>query len=240
MKLCILTKNRVKEMHTFNLFKDYEVYLFVEPQDFEAYTEAYPNTQIVNIQENDKGVTFCRNFILNYFKGERILILDDDIKRLFYRDARFKHKQTTPKEVLEELDKILDKGYVQASISFKGSNTLYKKPYKVNGRVWCMSAFNLDSLEKNNIRYDPLAIYFQDFDITAQILSKGLSNCISYRYCFDCVPMGNNKGGQQSFNRKKLSESSLNHLLTKWYGVMKIKHNKKTGCLEPVFFWSKI
>ena len=85
MKIAIPSKGRVGIMTTHKLFNK-DVYIFVEPQEFWLYSEAYPNLNIVDIKQNDQWVAYVRNFILDYFADEDYLfVLDDDIKQFLYK-----------------------------------------------------------------------------------------------------------------------------------------------------------
>lgn len=79
MIACIPTKGRPKTK-TYKLFEDVgiKVFHFIEPQDIESYN--VPNK--ISILENDKGVGYARNFILNYCRNNSIelcIMCDDDI-----------------------------------------------------------------------------------------------------------------------------------------------------------------
>ena len=65
--VCIGSKGRPKTK-TYKLFeKLYKVYHFIEPQEFKKYD--VPN--MVNIKENDRGVSYMRNFVLKWCKKKR-------------------------------------------------------------------------------------------------------------------------------------------------------------------------
>jgi glycosyltransferase involved in cell wall biosynthesis len=77
--ICIPTKGR-PETSTYKLFEasGHEVHHFIEPQDFDDY--AVPNK--VNIQANDQGLVYARNFIMDWARGnghQFICMCDDDM-----------------------------------------------------------------------------------------------------------------------------------------------------------------
>jgi len=235
LKICIPTKNRVGKLHTDKLFYPYDIYLFVEPQEVEAYKKEYPGYKIINIEKSNQGIAYVRNFILNYF-DENILMLDDDIIKLMKRVNK-KLIDCSAKEVIEEMENCLTKGYAQATISFIASNWYYTESYKVNTRTWCLSAINTKLIKENNIIYDSKVNCFEDFDFTAQLLSSGLKNICSYKYAFDCIPMSTNKGGLNDGLRQTKSNASLEIIKDKWPGLITIIDNNKTGLKEPQFKW---
>jgi len=105
--ICFIpTKNRVNTK-TYKLFNEVgiEVKHFIEPQEIDLYT--VPNK--VSILENDKGIGYVRQFMLDYAKSnnfEWVLFCDDDVnsfglyngkthKKLFYYKAK---KQQYPQQ----------------------------------------------------------------------------------------------------------------------------------------------
>ena len=80
----IPTKSRINTS-TYKLFElaGIKVYHFIEPAEFNSYQ--VPNK--VNIEKNDKGITYVRNFMLSYAKNmnlEWVIFCDDDVKNFGY------------------------------------------------------------------------------------------------------------------------------------------------------------
>lgn len=77
MIICIPTKGRPSTV-THKMFKasGFDVYHFIEPQDFNDY--AVPNK--VDIKANDQGLVYARNFILDWAResGHQFICMCDD------------------------------------------------------------------------------------------------------------------------------------------------------------------
>ena len=135
------------------------------------------------------------------------------------------------------------KNYVQLAISYKSSNWCHLGETKENGRAWACVLLNLELLSRNNINYDIKCLAFEDYDLTAQILRKGLKNIIYYRYAFENVPMAKNKGGMENYykNETKKLKEVCEYLKQKYNSnEVKIFFNKTHNIYEPQFYWSKI
>ena len=85
----IPTKSRYNNCKTADLFINYKsVYLVVEPQEQHLYKSKYPNSNIIVLPQNNKGIVYVRNYIKKYTEQNNIKKywqLDDDINALYYR-----------------------------------------------------------------------------------------------------------------------------------------------------------
>jgi macrodomain Ter protein organizer (MatP/YcbG family) len=238
----INSKNRSEKCfnRTYSLIKHLEPLIVIEPQDEIDYLKFFKKDELVILPHNDKGLTWSRNWCLNHFEADVLWLIDDNIKGIFKRNglsAAGYHKMIPAKMDPSKVnDLLLHQGYAQGSISFKPSNWYYKPDLKTNTRIWGITAFNTKSLKEKKINYDLDMVIFQGVDITAQILSKGLSNVIDYEYAFDKTMCEDNKG-VGSYRTEKMSKDVCGLLKAKW-GI-KSKLTKK-GIYEPKFKWKDI
>jgi hypothetical protein len=66
------------------------VILFVEPEDLMLYQETYRNLRVLNIFESGAGLSFVRQYILDFAKDyglSNYWMLDDDIKGWYRREG---------------------------------------------------------------------------------------------------------------------------------------------------------
>ena len=102
MIVCIPTKGRPKTQ-TYKLFEaaGYQVLHFVEPQEIQDYPD---DLSIVSIEKDDQGITYVRNFILDYCNDlgeEWIWIADDDISGFGIYNGKTVKKDAS---VLQEIE----------------------------------------------------------------------------------------------------------------------------------------
>ncbi len=79
--ICYIPSKGRPKTQTYKLFQSagIEVLHFIEPSEIELYD--VPGTK-VNIGENDRGIAYVRNFMMDYAKEHRhewVIIADDDI-----------------------------------------------------------------------------------------------------------------------------------------------------------------
>jgi len=81
MKICVPSSNRSKTCTTNKTISS--AIFFVPKSQFDDYRAAIKN-QIVAVPEKYNGITKTRNYILNYFKNEYIVFIDDDVRQCGY------------------------------------------------------------------------------------------------------------------------------------------------------------
>lgn len=101
-----ITKKTLKYLEGFT---DYEVKVFVEPQDAYLYRYWCGRERIVVLPENDRGVMFAYNHIRQYARGsgyKYLLHLDDDVDGLIRADNDDLHEslRMTVNDILRQFE----------------------------------------------------------------------------------------------------------------------------------------
>ena len=261
MHICIPTKNRLDKQKTLGLLKGYPrelIHLFVEPQEFEDYSRLYSEVcQVVNIQKDDQGIAYVRNFILDFCnekKLEYIWMIDDDIHCLFSRDiwkddkSYWRLKNTRiPEEIINILRKCYDEfknkffNHIQYGISFKGKNNFTIETHREYDRVYALGMMNIKRFNELGLRYDNNLSTFDDYDLIAQYYLKGYSNVVSYEYAFDQVRFAKGKGGLKPiYDNKELTKRLCEYLQKKYPSCVSMHYDVCTKIWQVDFDWSRI
>lgn len=217
--IVIPTRGRAKIGTTWNIFPN--AILFMHKGEVSTYRDAGVENEIIT-HRCDTSST-ARNFILDYFgKGERIIMMDDDIKKV----GRFKivNRKTVAESLTgTEFYKHLLNGFDLCSKSgakFFGvaptTNTLnFRVPTSVatfvNGP--CMG------IEITKLRFDEKCMNKSDYDFTLQHLKSGL---LTFRLDYLWQKNDYNKldGGTRAYRTKKREEETYYYLLGKWPGYL--------------------
>jgi hypothetical protein len=230
----------------------FDIALVVEPGELSEYRKCYGSTKcnIVSLEENNKGLTYARHFITGLYKNKKVFHLDDDINSILIREGssvdeegkrKVKLRKATSEEIVEMFQvlsaKLSEDLVGVVTISFSGSNWFYEEQWKEPARCWCLFGLDNGKLRSKGINFDLNCKLRQDYDIVAQILSKGLRSISLYDYAFDCEEMGTNGGGCQTYRSDSLNEENVKYLLQKWPG--KVKPTLRKNTLEAQFVWSK-
>jgi len=237
-KIVIPTRGREQKILTKKLFKKEEIIIVCSNSEVENYKKYNPGNEVIGFEY--QYISDFRKKIVEYFWNEieYLIFLDDDIVSFYNHSGN----KIEGEKIIEELINLLDKNYAQSTIAFYPSAWLYKEKgfYKIDTRAWCVVANNLKLFKKFNINYDENTFYFEDYDITMQIISKGLHNVCSYKYSFDCITMGTNEGGCQTYRNLENSQKAIEYMLEKWGDKIKIIYNERTKLPEIQPLWKKL
>ena len=215
----IPSKNR-PEAKFLELIKDLdtEKHLILEPQDIDKYSKWKDYYKILNLQKNDQGLPFARDFGKNYAENNKskwYWLIDDDITR-FYKTENKKNKHITPEEALSSAQDLFNVMPVAlGALEYQQYAWSQKKPFKLNSYADCVVCFNVERTKK--YKYDLKFKLKQDRDMALQI-------------SFACPSYGSNKGGLHEIYKQNLEKVCAEQLMNKWgskYVSIQIKdHNQ--------------
>lgn len=221
IKIVILSRSRYDTITTHNLVPDYIEVVVPESQK-ELYQQKISNP-IITTPNDIKGLGMLRNWCLDNFKEETIIMLDDDILKCYCITGK-RAKAFTKDKVLEVLvnTAIMAKdagcgvfGFTQTDIR------------KFNGTM----PFNLCTWVGGVIGVIGKSIRFRNDKFKVDIdfcLQNLLTNRIIWcdnRYYF-IQYRDNNKGGNSEFRTAKDYEQSTKSLKEKWGKYITVKHGK--------------
>ena len=188
-----MTKGRIGKQTTYDSFGQEQqdaLTFVVGPGEGAAFRKKYPKNEIIEVPDEVQGVVATRNFILEEFAGERILVLDDDL-RFEYRfptypeDRGGKVKWGGEKvsgnseklwEMIDALEDLCDEGYYFGTIcenAVPPSEDSYPRSY--NCRICTNVYFDLAKLPAD-IRYREELAFIEDFDLALDLISRGFES----------------------------------------------------------------
>lgn len=217
--IVIPTRGRAKTGTTWNLFP--EAILFMHKEEKATYRDAGIENKIIT--HKCKTSSTARNFILEYFdKGDRIIMMDDDVKKV----GRFlvrRNKTIAEPMTGTEFYKHLVNGFELAKKHGAGlfgvaptTNTLNFHNMTsvatfVNGP--CMG------IVVSKLRFDEECMNKSDYDFTLQHIKAGQ---LTFRLDYLWQKNDYNKmdGGTRFYRTKKKEEKTYYYLLGKWPGYL--------------------
>lgn len=229
----ILSKGRAGRCKTVDLLKNtgLKYKLVVEPQDYDLYCSEYSSDFVIQMDENNMGVSYVRNFIKKYSTklGEKYhWQLDDDISRFLIRKkGTTKNILSTPLICISVAEYCTD---MFSNISISGicsSTYAFSKKYAVQSNrlaYQCMLINNNTEIEFANLRAGV------DWDYTLRSLEHGYCTLAFYHIMQESAPTGVFSGGNTEIayigNKRKLSYESFIEL---WPGRFSIKEFPKSN-----------
>lgn len=206
MKIAIPTYNRdiIKTAMLLSAFDPNDVYIFPNNYGDKLGAEVlkltilYPEFHVVGL--DTKGIGEARNGILNYFPaGEEIVMLDDDIdlfERLVIEEETLKGKLSPLDN--EEIKVLFEQNFAICKNNetklwgvYPVRNAFFMKN-RVYNKGFCIGT--VLGIIVNDLRFDPLASFKEDYDYTLQNIIKYKKIC---RFDYITIKAGHytNKGG---------------------------------------------
>lgn len=240
--ICFIpTKGRLNTK-TYKLFEDVgiEVKHFIEPQEIENYQ--VPNK--VSILENNKGIGYVRNFMLNYARKNNydwVLICDDDVTSFgIYNGKTIKQDASIWFTILEKAKKLpfelIGINYTQHAWHEKTSYSINKKFAEV-----CV----LMNVSKINWNYRAEFNLKEDRDFALQTIKNGNGILRFNHFWFSCPDVGSNVGGLQDMYKAKKDEESAKKMCYEWQPFISLKKkgdrvDMKTDIKALAVYYKKI
>jgi hypothetical protein len=196
LNIFIPTKARYDNCKTANLIGDYKnLFLVVEPQEYKEYSINYPNFNILQLPENNKGIVYVRNYIKQYTESKGIKEywqLDDDITSFYYRSGTKLIKDNF--EVLQKAQKqFREQDISLGSLEYRQFAWSANKPIILNS--FCDSCVYVNNEKTKSIRYRYEIAGKEDRDFAMQVINANEKTGRTTLYAFSAPPNGSNKGG---------------------------------------------
>jgi hypothetical protein len=211
--ICFIPSKNRKSTKTYKLFEDagIEVKHFIEPQEIHEYQ--VPNK--VSILQNNQGIGYVRNFMLNYARQndyEWVIICDDDVTSFgVYNGKTIKKDATIWNEILNKAKKLpfelIGINYTQHAWHEKTSYSINKKFAEV-----CI----LMNVKKINWNYRKEFNLKEDRDFALQTIKNGNGILRFNHFWFACPDVGSNKGGLQDMYKLKKDEDAAKKMCMEW------------------------
>ena len=223
IRVLILSRSRSDKITTVKLLPDYIEVLVPESQKSE-YEEKIKNP-VITTPDNIIGMGMLRNWILDNIKEETVIMLDDDIMRVYCNSEEKARAITDPEELLQILinDAVIAKdmgvhvfGFTQTDIrKYNGT-----EPFKLNS--WVSAVWGIIG-RKYRFRDDKFKV---DIDYCLQSLLVDRILFQDTRYYF-FQHRDDNTGGNSLFRTQEEFEKSTQTLIDKWGDCIKVSNRHK-------------
>lgn len=225
----IPSRHRADRPVTTKVFDQYGIdyRVVVEPHDYDSYAATYSTDRIVTLPEDNQGIAYVRNYILEHAKSEGydyFWMFDDDIRSFqIRRDG--KQYNTDPRPLLSILEQINDSytnigGSCLAHSAFNFSND-DKAPVVYNAQIYCAELITT----KTQSRFRKGVA--DDIDFSLQILTEGWVTLVYKRFGFTSVVSGTAKGGLADTEYKDDGRLAMfQQLQANWPGAFNIGYHK--------------
>lgn len=218
--------------------------IIIEPQEIEMYKK-WGAKNILILKENNMGIAYTRNFVMEYTKIRSISwcwIFDDDLAS-FWKTISGKNVKCKAREAISYAESKLKKSKKIAQASFEYQQYAWSmdgKP-RVNSYNDCFVAFDTAKMREKGIKWDESFKLKSDRDVSIQILKNGYNNVRFTNYSFSCPENGSNEGGLHfEYQKKSVERLSCFDLERKWGSDIVEVKIKPSGRVDAKIKWNKI
>lgn len=228
--VCIASKNRPAG-RTMQLLLAEEVpfTLFVEPQDEAVYRQQFdsPLVEVRTIPENDRGLPFVRQFILEDRRraegGPWFWLLDDDIDGFFLTANKKTHRLpvrdalTGAQEIFAGAEDVAQAGLEYQQFAWSATRDAVFNSY-------CDVAVCIHVGRSRMAAFRPETDLKCDRDFTLQLISQGFRVAKVQRFSFSAPKNGSNAGGlKDAYATDGREMASSLKMCELWPGVCELK-----------------
>lgn len=220
MKIFIPTWKRLDKQQTLNSMHDTDnVWLVVRPEEEAGAREIHKNVFVLDDHVSNFPET-VENIVMRNV-GERVLICDDDIKFVTFREdeptdlgyARWTKNidAESEKKLRAKVNEMMDNGYVHggfwhAGLAAKRHEDIVKKPVDYNARYNNVKWYDLSAFDPNDINWtDVLAA--EDYHVEMQLILKGYDAAIIRDFAFRAAK-SHSKGGCSEYRTNDVHNQS--------------------------------
>jgi len=240
--ICFIPTKGRTTTKTYKLFEQVgiEVRHFIEPQEIDKYN--VPNK--VSIQENNKGIGYVRNFMLEYARTnnlEWVLVCDDDVTAFgIYNGKTVKKDASIWFEILDKAKKL---PFEMIGINYTQHAWHEKTNYSVNKKF--AEVCVLMNVKNIHWNYRPQFNLKEDRDFALQTIKNGNGILRFNRSWFACPDVGSNAGGLQDLYKAKKDEESAKKMCSEWNPFVTLKRkgerlDMKTDIKALATYYKKI
>ena len=199
----------------------------VEPQDEDAYVDAWGADRVLLLPENDQGLVYARNWIKDYStrSGEpRHWQFDDDVARMIrvHKGYRIPVDASMALQVLEDFalrytNVALASFNYEKFVPVTGDWGGKFPPFYLNTR--CYTCFLIDNAIPNRWR----GRYNEDTDMTLQVLADGMCSVLLNAFCIRTPATMTQSGGQTAIYEGDGRLHMAKEMERRWPGVVEVK-----------------
>jgi len=209
---------------------------FVEPKELKKYKKSFPKVDFVELKDNDRGIAFARQSILDYArmkKVKRYWQLDDDVVAFYKLEKPGKVGESNAKKVLGGVEKFVH--------GHKNKDRIALATPQVPQLMWCakkeyayfaiMGQCILTSTFSGR-NYNTDLLLLSDIDFVLQHIHYRWLMVALNVLGFRTSKMGHTKGGLYKTYREGKRVEAVKFIFSKWKKYCKPPKPDATGFIN--------
>lgn len=213
--------------------------IVVEPQDRQQYIDAGYSDILIILPENDQGLPYARNFILNYCRSSKIpwfWMLDDDISN-FYELVNSKNVKIGASRALEIAETFFkaNTSIGQVGLEYQQFSWSQKKDFHINS--YCDVCVCINTAAARGLKFRESVLLKLDRDFTLQILANGYKTLKVSKVSFACPKNGSNVGGLYDVYKSGVEKQNVLKMCELWGEQICTPQIKPDGRFDVKINW---
>lgn len=232
MEIAIPSKGRAGKVPSLKVCPD--AVLYVPAFEEEAYRRAHPDTSIVPVPDDVRGITKTRNFILDHTPHNWVVMVDDDVRRVGWvqlGDRRIIDSVAPVRDVHGEFLRLFDLteqfGYRIWGVATQGApRSVYPyRPFLFQSYVTasCMGIRN-----DTGIRFDESFPVKEDYEIGLRCIKED-GGILAARYWFWENSHWVDEGGCKDYRTGEMELKCIERLIEKYGSFIRRVHRQGTN-----------
>jgi hypothetical protein len=219
MIICIHTSGRPDKQVTLMSLPPVvreKVLLVVQEKETERYARRWPQQKMMVLPPEINRLSPTRQWILENAE-DKVVMMDDDLTfscrrpELGNPTKLYKAEPVDIVAMFQWIEDQLDE-YAHVGISAREGNNRILEESKTVGRMMRLLAYDVEVFHREGVRFDRVDTK-QDFDVTLQLLRKGLPNNVSYVWAHN-QGGSNVAGGCSVYRTEEVMVRCANELAT--------------------------
>lgn len=170
------------------------------------------------------NLTDTRQWMIEEFSGEPLLVMDDDLRFNVRRDGKHdKLYKPTEEEVCEmfhTIERMVSEEVPFVGVSRREGNNRQPSDLVCNTRIAQMWAVHTPTIKQLGYRFDRTRTK-EDMDMILQILDGGRRNLCLYKWAVE-GGNSNSEGGCSSYRTHELMKEDAEKFASLWPGIVKV------------------
>ena len=228
----ILSRGRHDTITTHKILTDFD--LVVPQSELNKYKDVVTNANnIIPIPDNVEGLGAVRNWTLDHYDSEVVIMFDDDISH-FYSLLNMKAEKIKDKDLINTIILNCASNCIEAKASVfsfnqvKGDIRKYRHTDPFNLKTWSGTIMGVVGRKYKFTEINKTKV---DADYSLQCLLKDRIVWVDQRFSFECK-RDNNKGGNSLCRDQKTIDNEINFLDQKWGKYIIIKQHENIYSLK--------
>ena len=221
-------------------------WLAVPRHEVDTYLKA--GYVVIGVPDNIKGISPTRRYLMETCSTRYLMMLDDDMTFAYRPDMSSPKLVSLDRNDVRLVDMFnywrgLMKSFAHVGLSARQGNNRVNEPFKRCCRMFNAYMYDLPRIRNARVEVGRTPV-MEDFDLTLQLLRKGLPNAVIYKWCWN-QSGSNAAGGCSQYRTNEMQEEAAARLAELHPGFVRLvrKQSKNWSGMETrtdvVVSWSK-